>query len=178
MSHFSFAPAPVTDNGSVVSEDDYRSAFRRYAAGVVVVTADAGAGRPAGFTATSLASVSLSPPLVSFSLSTSASSWPTIAEADHIVVNFLGAEHHDTARRFATSGIDRFAAPTEWSRLDSGEPVLDDVPGYLRGRITHRIEVGDHHIVVAHVLAVTTRRQYSPLVYHAGTYGTTVTGGN
>ncbi|MET9021954.1 flavin reductase family protein [Actinopolymorpha sp. NPDC004070] len=151
--------------------DLFRSVFRRYAAGVVVVTADAGFG-PAGFTATSLASISLDPPLVSFALSTNASSWRTISVAESVVVNFLDAEQHTLARTFATSGIDRFAPPTRWSRLpDDGEPVLDDAAGVLRGRVEHRFPVGDHHLVVARIIDGTSR-EHAPLVYHAGAYRT------
>ncbi|MEQ7129162.1 flavin reductase family protein [Actinopolymorpha sp. B11F2] len=153
-----------------ITPDLYRAVFRRYAAGVVVVTADAGFG-PVGFTATSLASISLRPPLVSFALSTAASSWPAIAVAEGIVVNFLDAEQRTLADRFATSGIDRFAAPTRWSRLPTGEPMLDDAAGYLRGRVEARFPVGDHHLVVAEITDIATR-PHSPLVYHAGAYST------
>lgn len=153
-----------------ITPELFRRVFRHYAAGVVVVTAEAGSG-PAGFTATSLASVSLNPPLVSFALSTAASSWPTIAETDSIVINFLDAEQQFVAKRFATSGIDRFAAPTRWSRLATGEPVLDDAVGHLRGQIEHRFPVGDHHLVVVRVTNAATR-DHTPLVYHAGAYNT------
>lgn len=162
-------------DGVAVDPDTYRSVFRRHAAGVVVITADAGNG-PAGFTATSLASVSLRPPLVSFALSTGASAWPTVQAAGSLAVNFLAADQYEIAARFATSGIDRFAAPTAWSRLATGEPVLDDVPVRLRGIVEHRFEVGDHHLVVARVAAadvcqVAARSgRRSPLVYHAGQY--------
>lgn len=153
-----------------VTADQYRLVFRRYAAGVVIVTADAGFG-PAGFTATSLASISLSPPLVSFALSTGASSWPTIAATQSVSVNFLSADQEVLAGRFATSGIDRFAAPTRWSRLPSGEPVLDEAAGYLQGIVRHRYPVGDHHLVVVEVTRATLR-PHAPLVYHGGTYRT------
>lgn len=157
---------------SPVDADAYRSVFRRHAAGVVVITADAGDG-PAGFTATSLVSVSLQPPLVSFALSSTASSWPAIDRAATVVINFLDADQHPIAGRFATSGIDRFAAPTRWSRLGTGEPVLDDAPSYLLGRIEHRVRVGDHHLVVARLATLGERREHAPLVYHAGGYTTT-----
>lgn len=185
-----------------ITTDLYRSVFRRYAAGVVIVTAVAGGGsyrgddglddgfdhgrpngradtsggRPVGFTATSLASISLEPPLVSFALSTSASSWPAIAEASSVVVNFLDARQRELAERFARSGIDRFAPPTRWSRLTSGEPVLDEAAGYLRGRIRHRYPAGDHHLVVAQVTDAVTRH-HEPLVYHAGAFSTVAAGG-
>lgn len=160
-------PAPE----SVVDVDAYRSVFRRHAAGVVVITADAGHG-PVGFTATSLVSVSLLPPLVSFALSTTASSWPSVNAATSVVINFLDAGQDEIARRFATSGIDRFAEPTRWSRLRTGEPVLDEAPTFLRGLVEHRFGVGDHHIVVARLATVAERREHAPLVYHAGSYAT------
>ena len=103
-----------------VSADDFRSLFRGYAAGVV--TAGAGAG-PAGFTATSLATVSLEPPLVSFAIADHSSASSTIRRVSTVAFNFLGADQHDIAARFATSGIDRFAEPTAWSRLESGDIV-------------------------------------------------------
>jgi flavin reductase (DIM6/NTAB) family NADH-FMN oxidoreductase RutF len=155
-----------------VDADSFRSIFRRHAAGVVVITADAGHG-PAGFTATSLVSVSLHPPLVSFSIATTASSWPTVNQADSLVINFLDAGQHEIAGRFATSGIDRFAEPTSWSRLQTGEPVLDEAPSYLRGLVEHRFAVGDHHIVVARLATHAERREHEPLLYHDGRYVST-----
>jgi len=152
----------------------YRSIFRSHAGGVAVVTADAGRG-PVGFTATSVVSVSLSPPLVSFALSKDSSSFPTLLEASAVVVNFLEAGQVDLAGRFATRGVDRFAAPTRWSRLDDGSPVLDEAPSFLYGPIEHRFEVGDHHIIVAGLHGAVRRRAYGPLIYHDGAYGTAAT---
>jgi flavin reductase (DIM6/NTAB) family NADH-FMN oxidoreductase RutF len=153
----------------IVDADVFRSVFRRHAAGVVVITADAGHG-PVGFTATSLVSVSLLPPLVSFAIATSASSWPAVSTANSLVINFLSADQHPIAGRFATSGIDRFAEPTRWSRLATGEPALDDAPSFLRAQIAHRFAVGDHYLVVARLATHTERREHEPLLYHDGRY--------
>ncbi|MEU4290804.1 flavin reductase family protein [Kribbella sp. NPDC026596] len=154
-----------------VDADVFRSVFRRHAAGVVVITADAGHG-PVGFTATSLVSVSLLPPLVSFAIATSASSWPTVSIANSLVINFLSADQQAIAGRFATSGIDRFAQPTRWSRLNTGEPALDEAPSYLRAQVEHRFAVGDHYLVVARLATHTERREHDPLLYHDGRYVT------
>jgi flavin reductase (DIM6/NTAB) family NADH-FMN oxidoreductase RutF len=149
--------------------DSYKQAFRRYPAGVVVITLDSGVG-PVGFTATSLTSLSLDPPLVSFGISSNASTWAHLRQASTAVVNFLGAHQEQVARRFATSGIDRFAEPTRWQRLATGEPVLDDVPGWLRTRVESLIPAGDHRIVVAHVVTATLSARHPPLIYHDGHY--------
>ena len=65
---------------------------------------------PVGFTATSLNSVAAEPPLISFGVGTSSSSWPVIARAEHIGVHILGEHQQELAATFARSGADRFGA--------------------------------------------------------------------
>jgi flavin reductase (DIM6/NTAB) family NADH-FMN oxidoreductase RutF len=158
-----------------IDRDRFRQVFRRHPAGVVVVTLDAGSG-PAGFTATSLTSLSLSPPLVSFAIARTASSWPHVERARSAVVHFLGAEQEPVARRFATSGIDRFAAPTAWRRLPTGEPVLQDVAGWLRLGLQQTVPAGDHRIVVSLVEDAWLDPGRDPLVFHDGAYHSLRTG--
>ncbi|WP_152364671.1 flavin reductase family protein [Microlunatus speluncae] len=153
-----------------VSPELYRSVFRLHAGGVAAITAAAGSA-PVGFTATSVVSVSLNPPMVSFSLSNSASSFSVVDRASYAAINLLAADQSELAVRFATSGIDRFAHPTRWSTLADGTPVLDDAASLLHGRIAHRFAVGDHQIVVLRLLTAEVRRPYRPLVYHDGGYG-------
>jgi flavin reductase (DIM6/NTAB) family NADH-FMN oxidoreductase RutF len=147
----------------------FRTAFRRHPAGVVVITLDAGHG-PVGFTATSLSSLSLEPPLLSFGIGTGTSSWPHLNHARSAVVNLLGAHQEPLARTFATSGIDRFAAPTAWNRLPSGEPVLADTAGWLRVTIDQTVAAGDHRIVIGRVTSAELAEGHRPLVYHDGRY--------
>ncbi|MFD9518076.1 flavin reductase family protein [Streptomyces sp. NPDC059979] len=157
-------PAP-----SLVEPARFKQIFRAYPGGVVVVTADSGAG-PVGFTATSLTSVSLEPPLVSFGIAKSSSSWPHLERAGSVVVNFLDSAQEDLARRFATSGIDRFAAPTRWHRLPQGEPVLDGVTGRLRLAVERLVPAGDAHIIVARVTEAWQAEDGRPLLFHNGAY--------
>lgn len=157
----SYAPAYAPDR--------FKQVFRRYPAGVVVVTADSGRG-PVGFTATSLTSLSLDPPLVSYGIGVAASSWPHVEAAASTVVNFLGADQESLARTFATSGIDRFAAPTAWRRLPEGEPVLDGVAGWLRLETERIVPAGDHRIVIARVTESWLDEGRAPLLFHDGAY--------
>ncbi|QXR00185.1 flavin reductase family protein [Streptomyces sp. WY228] len=157
----SYAPA--------YAPDCFKQVFRRHPAGVVVVTADSGRG-PVGFTATSLTSLSLDPPLVSYGIGTTTSSWPHVEVASSTVVNFLGADQESLARTFATSGIDRFAAPTAWRRLPEGEPVLDGVAGWLRLETEQIVPAGDHRIVIARVTESWLDEGRAPLLFHDGAY--------
>jgi flavin reductase (DIM6/NTAB) family NADH-FMN oxidoreductase RutF len=156
---------------SGIDPERFKKVFRNHPAGVVVVTVDAGRG-PAGFTATSLTSLSLAPPLVSFGVGTTTSSWPHVRQATGVVVNFLAADQEQVARTFATSGIDRFAAPTRWRRLPQGAPVLDGVASWLRVDLEQIVPAGDHRVVIGRVRESWSSGTRSPLLFHDGHYQT------
>ncbi|MEU3534365.1 MULTISPECIES: flavin reductase family protein [Streptomyces] len=160
---------PGLGTPQLASPDLLRSTFRRHAAGVAVITAR-GATGPVGFTATSLTSVSAEPPMISFGVGTGASSWPAIAEADHIGVHILGEHQGDLAATFARSGADRFGAPTAWRDGPEGVPVLDDVLAWLVCRIVARVPAGDHRIVLAEVVLGDPSGGGRPLLYHQGRF--------
>ncbi|MFE1271463.1 flavin reductase family protein [Streptomyces sp. NPDC058758] len=150
------------------SPDLLRSVFRRHAAGVAVITAHG--ERPVGFTATSLNSVAADPPLISFGVGTGSSSWPAVAEAEHIGVHILGEHQEELAATFARSGADRFAEPTRWSHGPEGVPVLDGVLAWLVCRVVARVPAGDHRIVIAQAVAGDPDGAGRPLLYHHGRF--------
>ncbi|MDB1089312.1 flavin reductase family protein [Streptomyces sp. ACA25] len=146
-----------------------RAAFRRHAAGVAVITVDGEHG-PAGFTATSVASVSAEPPMVSFGAGTMSSSWPALAGARWVGVHLLAEQHRELAVRFSRSGADRFAAPTRWYSGPHGVPMLEGVPASLVCRVIARVPAGSHRVVLAEVVEGHTSRGGRPLLYHGGRY--------
>lgn len=144
-----------------------RRFFRRYAASAAVVTARG--DRPVGFTATSLTSVSLEPPLISFGIGTAGSCWPVLERAEYFAAHLLGHDQEPVARRFARSGIDRFAPPTEWRPGPFGVPLLAGVLAWTVCRVIARVPAGDHAIVLGEPVAV-DHVPGSPLVHHNGGY--------
>src|SRR5258708_1588182 len=79
----------------------FRQSFRRHAAGVAIITALTPDGTPVGFTATSVASLSAVPPLATFNIARSASSWSAIADTDRVVIHMLGVRNRDVAQKLA-----------------------------------------------------------------------------
>lgn len=164
--------APVS---AALSADDFKLAFRGLAAGVAVVTAEH-EGEKAAMTATSVASLSATPPLFIFSASQLSSATAVIGQADTVVVHILTAAQLGLAIRGATSGIDRFAETAEWSRLPTGEPHFHDAAVWIRGRIVNRFTAGASivHVVEALTSNVSddphTASESSPLVYHNRTW--------
>ena len=73
----------------------------RFATGVTVLTVNGADGRPLGMTASSLASVSLEPPLVSVCVDHAAELHDAILAAPVFVVNILESRQDALSRRFA-----------------------------------------------------------------------------
>ncbi|MEU3502216.1 flavin reductase family protein [Streptomyces hundungensis] len=161
--------SPELGTAQAASPELLKSVFRRHAAGVAVITAQQG-GRPVGFTATSLNSVAAEPPLVSFGIGTGSSSWPVVAEADHIGVHILGEHQQDLAATFARSGADRFGPATDWSPGPEGVPVIDGVLAWLVCKVVARIPAGDHRIVLGQAVAGDLTGVGRPLLYHQGRF--------
>lgn len=149
--------------------DLFKEAFRRYAAGVSVITARSAAGEPVGFTATSLASLAAVPPLVTFNMALSATSWPTIAETDHVAIHLLGTEDVALASRMAANAAHRFLGE-DWQEGPHGLPVFP-ATGVLIAQIEHRQPVHNNAVVVARVIDGTLGEQEAPLVYHERAFG-------
>nr|WP_083911095.1 flavin reductase family protein [Nocardia takedensis] len=147
--------------------------MRRYPAGVTVVTLDSGNG-PVGFTATSFASLSLHPPLVSFNIAHTSSSLDAMLGARSVVIHFLGEHQHDLAKRFSRTAAERFSDRSLWSALDTGEPVLHGTPIWVRAAVDRLIPLGDHTFVVGLVTRVhddtTDEPAAAPLLYYNGRY--------
>lgn len=162
---------------TAITSDEFREAFRNYACGVAVITADSGNG-PVGLTATSVTSVSLDPPLLVFSVSELSSSAPAIRAAETLVVHILSADQIDIAKLCATSGIDRFADTSKWMRLVTGEPFFTSASAWIRGRVVNTMDAGGSTIIAVQALqsGISERTTNDspwadrPLVYHNRTW--------
>jgi flavin reductase (DIM6/NTAB) family NADH-FMN oxidoreductase RutF len=144
----------------------FRSVMRHHAKGVAVITA--GEDTPVGFCATSLTSVSLDPPLVSFTVGLRAASWPTVEAARHVMVHLLADGQEEIARRFARAGAPKFGPATPWHRGTFGLPVLDDVLATLAVALVRVLPVGDHALVIGRVVEADHTPHGRPLVHHDG----------
>jgi len=140
-----------------------------FATGVTIVTARASNGQLIGLTANSFNSVSLSPPLVLWSLSRAAGSMAAFRAGSHYAINILSAEQQDLARQFATRDIDRFAG-VAFSSGVGGAPVLEGVAASFECFNRSRYEEGDHVIFVGEVERCSHRDNASPLLFHGGRY--------
>lgn len=175
--HSADAPPSAAERleASSVSADTFKAVFRGHPGGVAVITAHGEAG-PVALTASSVSSVSVDPPLLIFSVSALSSATPVITSASTIVVHLLDAADIDIARLGATSGVDRFADASTWTRLATGEPVFAGTRAWVRCAIVSRMDAGGSTVIAAHALQASIQRDVEPgrpgdaLVYHNRTW--------
>ena len=163
--------APTQALAPSFSASEFRTALGMFATGVTVVTALDANGLRVGLTANSFNSVSLSPPLVLWSLSRRAGSMPAFTRGSHYAINILSAEQHDVAERFARKGLDRFAGLAFREGL-GGAPILVGAAAVFECFNRSRYEEGDHIIFVGEVERCEHRSGAQPLIFHGGRYFT------
>ncbi|GAA0993730.1 flavin reductase family protein [Acrocarpospora macrocephala] len=150
----------------------FRQALAAHASGVVVITAQVD-GAPVGLTVTSFTSVSLTPPLVSFYVDRASTTWPSLKLADYFAVNVLADEQTELAEIFARRGIDRFANCPGWRIGAYGVPLLAGISARLTCHRHSVADIGDHILVVGHVVETGTTGG-KPLLYHRASFGSFV----
>ena len=138
---------------------------RSHAAGVAVLTAPG----PVGVTVTSFTSLSADPPLVSFALAETSSTWGRVADAEWFGIQVLAADQVAVAERFAARGVDRFAPPTSWRPGPHGVPLLDGCLAWLVCSRHGVFRLGDHHLVVGAVEHAEAGESGDGLVHVHGT---------
>ena len=140
-----------------------------FATGVTIVTARTATGELIGLTANSFNSLSLSPPLVLWSLSQAAGSMPALSTGSHYAINVLAADQKALAERFAGRRDDRWAG-VAYTEGASGAPLISGAAASFECFNRSRYEEGDHVIFVGEVERCSHRPGAAPLLFHGGKF--------
>ena len=140
-----------------------------FATGVTIVTARTPAGALIGLTANSFNSLSLSPPLVLWSLSQAAGSMPALSTGSHYAINVLAADQVALAERFAGRRSDRWAG-VAYTEGASGAPLISGAAASFECFNRSRYEEGDHVIFVGEVERCSHQPGAAPLLFHGGKF--------
>ncbi|MFV0373350.1 flavin reductase family protein [Microbacterium sp.] len=145
---------------------DLREVFRAVASSTWVVTSGT-AQHPTGFTAISVVSVSVDPPLISFNIDRTSSSRDALLTTGRAGVHLLSAAQADLARRFAADRTRRFPDDGTWSPDSDGIPRIHGVASRLSVQLVETVAAGDSEIVIAEVIAGVLDDS-DPLVHYSG----------
>jgi flavin reductase (NADH) len=166
----------VTDDFGV-SDAEFLDAMAALAGGACVVTTAGPDGKPGGFTATAVMSLSRSPQLIAIGVGESSRTLPVLLDRRAFALNVLHAGAESIAHRFAAPDADRFAgldglAWTTGGRDGQPLPLLLGHSLYvLACRVTQEVRAGDHRLVIAaveHVLPGTGEAAGTGALVHVG----------
>jgi flavin reductase (DIM6/NTAB) family NADH-FMN oxidoreductase RutF len=142
---------------------DFREAMAGLASAVYVVTTRDEAGRPRGFTATSVLPHGFDPPSVIVSIDHAAFSHDAVTTGTHFGLNLLSAHQQHVSELFASKRADKFDK-TAWTGVDERVPLLSSALGSAVCKVETTITHADHTIVVG-VIETATMTDGEPLVY-------------
>jgi flavin reductase (DIM6/NTAB) family NADH-FMN oxidoreductase RutF len=148
----------------VTPQDVFLASFSLHPAGVAVITGHRDDGSPVGFTATSLASFSSSPPRASFNIARHASSFHAMKIGTSLLLHFLASDQINLARTMAADSRERFVG-NHWEPGMGGLPQLRGVRAELLATIVAITHVGDNAAVVVEITDGQTHPDRPPLVY-------------
>lgn len=155
------------DDGGMV--DEFRTAMRKVAASVTLITTRDSDGTPYGMAATAVISASMDPPSMLVAVNHSASIAPVLERSQFFCINFLSSDQMPVVETFSKSSLrDQRFTGGKWTTGYENLPVYEDVLTAIFCRKELVFTYGTHDIYVGRVMSVANHAEGAPLVWHAG----------
>jgi flavin reductase (DIM6/NTAB) family NADH-FMN oxidoreductase RutF len=152
----------------VVGGTELRKIMSYFPTGVTILTAHAD-GVDQGMTANSVASVSLTPPLIAVCTSKLSRTVAAINASGSFAVSFLASHQKDVAIRFSRPQDDHFEGLAT-GRTNLGHPYILQALGFIECAVVQQVEAGDHSVHIGRVTE-SAFRGGDPLVFFRSTLG-------
>ena len=158
----------------MLSPDDkrrFRRALSSFATGVTVISTRTRKNELVGLTVNSFNSISLDPPLVSWSLRLASTNLPQFREAGRFAVNVLASNQMELSRRFSDSTLLCKFDDVELSYGLGGVPLLGGCIARFQCQTEVSHVLGDHELFVGRVVEFERLgHESSPLIFCSGSY--------
>jgi flavin reductase (DIM6/NTAB) family NADH-FMN oxidoreductase RutF len=154
--------------GTDLSPTSLREAFVHFPTGVIAIAAEVDGVR-VGLAASTFVPVSLDPPLVSFCVQNSSTTWPKLKDLPFLGISVLGEAHDAAAKTLAAKTGDRFAG-LETKSTERGALFIHGTSVWLESAIEQEVLAGDHTIVVLRVHDITIHDGVAPIVFHRSAF--------
>ncbi len=146
--------------------EDLRRALRHWVTGVSVVTSQFGDVRH-GMTVNSLASVSLEPPVIVFTLEHSTRTYQLVSQSRIAGITFLNENQIELSNRFAgktSENVDRFTGLETFTWV-TGAPLIAGGTAYLDCRVRSVYPLDQSTLFILDVVGARPAADDPPLVY-------------
>lgn len=153
-----------------LDQRDFRDVMSHLPTGVVAVTGvEPATTRPAGMIVGTFQSLSLDPPLVTFSVDRSSSSWPKVRTGGRFSASVLAEGQDHVCKALSRKTDDKFDG-VNWQPSPDGSPHIAGAIAWIDCETLQELDGGDHLIVIGRVLRM-AGGPGEPLVFHKGRLG-------
>ncbi len=146
-----------------ISKENFKKTLSTFATGITVV-ATRNNSILYGKTINSFSALSLSPPLVLFSLDKKSSKLKIFKESKTVSINILSNKQEMISNNFAKKNPDW--KNIEYDVLKNGNPIIKNCVSNLDCKIEDKIKKGDHIIFICKVAHVLNNNKLQPLIYY------------
>ena len=152
-----------------IDQRRFRDALGAFPTGVAIITGLTSAGERVGMTVSSFNSLSLTPPLILFSVDRRAASLALWTKAAAFGVNVLAENQKELSNKFARS------LANKWEAISYAEglmdvPILSGVAAVFECAAFAVHEGGDHMLLIGEVKRFRAFGDRQPLVFGKGRY--------
>jgi flavin reductase (DIM6/NTAB) family NADH-FMN oxidoreductase RutF/predicted ester cyclase len=148
---------------------EQRKIFGLLPTGVVAITGMTADDKPTGFVVGTFQSLSLEPPLVTFCVAKSSSTWPVLRSKGRFTANILSTAQLDVCKALGRKGEDKFSG-LAFENSAIGTPRLEGSVAWIDCQVLSEVVAGDHFMIVGSVTAMQTGAG-AALVFSGGKFG-------
>ncbi len=150
-----------------INNNNFKKTLSKFTTGITVVATNKNSNL-IGKTINSFSSLSLSPPLILFSLDVKSSKLDIFKKSNSVSINILSNKQKRISENFAKKN------PT-WDKVEykisqNGNPLLFNCVSNLDCTIINKIKKGDHIIFICKVSQVMSNDKLKPLIYYNSKY--------
>jgi len=150
-----------------INKENFKKSLSTFATGITVI-ATKNNSILYGKTINSFSSLSLSPPLVLFSLDNKSSKLNIFKKSKTVSINILSKKQKLISNNFAKKNPDW--KEIEYNILKNGNPIIKNCVSNLDCKIIDKIKKGDHLIFICKVLHALNNNKLKPLIYYNSKY--------
>ena len=150
-----------------ISKDNFKKTLSTFATGITVVATNNNSILY-GKTINSFSSLSLSPPLILFSLDKKSTKLKIFQNSKKVSINILSKDQKFISNNFVKKNPDW--KEIKYEVLKSGNPIIKNCVSNLDCKIIDKIKKGDHIIFICKVLGVLNNNKLKPLIYYNSKY--------
>ena len=150
-----------------VNKENFKKTLSKFSTGITII-ATKNKSKIYGKTINSFSSLSLSPPLVLFSLDIKSTKLNIFQNTKTISINVLSKNQKEISDNFSKKNPDWNSI--DYSILKNGNPIIKNCVSNLDCKILNKIKKGDHIIFICKVMKVSINSRLKPLIYFNSKY--------